>query len=328
MLGGAIGDFAGKMFKPLTGHGDYSESGLDTSANSLVEPMTASQVPLFDSPEHLHGAVRVRHREYFRKVFTSSDDAFDYFRINPANTTMFPWLSTLALNFEQWIPTGMVFEFVSTCGNAFAANNAALGDVSMATLYDIEAPALTDRSEVLNHFYSTSAATSQNLMHAIECAPGDTPCMPRYIQAPLAGDERLNDLGVLTVMTGGSQALYTAGQLWVTYEIILLKPRLQGLIGSNCVPKYTARTLARLAEEHPDLPKKFISQLATETVPVKEQSEEKEVFDELADWAVANPPPPFVATDPKGSNSSESTLESLKKAVAKFRDEALNPREP
>jgi hypothetical protein len=173
--------------------------------------------------------VRVQHREYIGDIPTGVGlGQLISLRISPNNTTLFPWLYTISRNFEQWMPMGIVFEFVSTAGNAFSGGAANLGDVNMATLYDIRAEPLNTKSEILNHFYSTSAATSQNLMHAIECSPGDTPVSPRYIthNTVAPGDARLSDLGILYILSQGSQSEYTAGQLWVTYDIVLLKPRL------------------------------------------------------------------------------------------------------
>lgn len=253
VLGGAIGNWAQKGISSLIGRGDYAEeheqSGLDVESNSIVQPMTASQVPIFSTPEHLHGAVRVQHREYLRDILTGEAlGNLISLRINPTNQFLFPWLRTTAQSFEQWLPLGIVFEFVSTAGNAFSGGAANLGDVNFATLYDVAASPLNTKSEILNHFYSTSAATSQNLMHAVECAPGDTPCMPRYINSgnPTPTDPRLNDLGILYILTSGSQSQYTAGQLWVTYDIILLKPRLAS--GVNIDPYYTALEVTVIAE--------------------------------------------------------------------------------
>lgn len=257
LLGGAIGNWAGKGLRSLVGRGDYSEehaaSGLDVEANSIVQPMSAAQVPIFSTPEHLHGAVRVQHREYITDISTGiALGNLIALRINPSNLSLFPWLYSISKNFEQWLPMGIVFEFVSTAGNAFSGGAANLGDVNMATLYDVAAEPLNTKNEILNHFYSTSAATSQNLMHAIECAPGDTPCMPRYITHPNASgiptDPRLQDLGILYIFTNGSQSVYTAGQLWVTYDIILLKPRLGSAILDKQPAYYTALELCLMSE--------------------------------------------------------------------------------
>lgn len=302
MLGGAIGNWAGKGIRSLIGRGDYSEehasSGLDVEANSIVQPMTASQVPIFSTPEHLHGAVRVQHREYIGDLDTGiALGNLISRRINPSNASLFPWLYSMSKNFEQWLPMGIVFEFVSTAGNAFSGGAANLGDVNMATLYDVAAAPLNTKSEILNHFYSTSAATSQNLMHAVECAPGDTPCLPRYITHPnpltTTRDSRLEDLGVLYILTTGSQSVYTAGQVWVTYDIVLLKPRL-GTAFVTDPPYYNAIELCLMSEmadaRGTPLTKAQQVQLATRT-GVRPDEEENVLEKALADLSLVTPAP-------------------------------------
>jgi hypothetical protein len=234
-IGAGIGNWAEKSIRSLFGSGDYGEehakSGLEVEANSIVQPMTAAQVPIFSTPEHLHGAVRVAHREYIGDIATGEFLGSDWsatYPITPRNPQLFPWLSVIAQNFQQWVPCGIVVEFVSTCGNAFSGASAALGDVNMAVEYDIEAPPYLNKNQMLNAFYSVSAATSQNLMMAVECAPEDQVVSNYFLQEPGRTpfyDARLNVLGDLRIRNTGSQSVYTAGQLWVTYEIILLKPR-------------------------------------------------------------------------------------------------------
>jgi hypothetical protein len=258
-LGGALGNFAGRKFRSLFGSGDYSEehakSGLDLNANSIVQPMSAAQVPLIGAaPSSHHGAVMVQHREYILDLQLQSGDNLWYYRINPANPLMFPWLHTLAQNFEQWMAIGIVFEFVSTCGNAVSSVQTNLGDVNMATQYDVSIQPIVNKVQLLNNFYATSAASSQNLMHAVECAPEDTPIQPMFIHSdanPLVPtDPRLQDLGIFTILTGGAQSpdLFTCGQLWVSYEIMLLKPKVYRPPILSA-PLVTALELSRKCEE-------------------------------------------------------------------------------
>jgi hypothetical protein len=250
--------------------------------------MSAAQVPIFSEPGGLHGAVRVRHREYLGDLLTSVEvDAIPQtrLRINPSNDVMFPWLSIMATNFEQWIPLGIVFEYVSTCGNAFSAGAANLGDINVATQYNVLAPGLNNKKQVLNHFFSTSAATAQNLMHAIECAPGDTPCLPRYIKfgGGVVGDNRLDDLGIVNILTTGSQSVYTAGQSWVTYDIILLKPRINPDPAKLTIPIFEATRIEEMARRRgkPLTREQIILLLETETKESEEESEEQHILTQL-----------------------------------------------
>lgn len=189
---------------------------------------------LESEPRLAEGLLRVRHREYlgdFQTGLAPPGENNGVFRLNPADPRTFPWLSTLASNFEQWIPHGMVFEFVSTCGNAVSSTNASLGSISLATTYNSEASNFTSKTQLLNHYFATSAKTADNLMHAIECNPDEIPTKLLYTGVPtpfgpdFPGDDRLYDLGFTTFWLQGSQAVYTAGEIWITYDISLLKPR-------------------------------------------------------------------------------------------------------
>jgi hypothetical protein len=204
------------------------------SDNSIVAPLTAAPVPELISDSRLaDGLLRIRHREYLGDLQTGTTTPWrGTYRLNPSDPLTFPWLSTLAQNFEQWVAHGIVFEFVSTCGNAVSSTNAALGSISLATQYNSEATAFSSKIQLLNHYFATSTKTAENLMHAIECSPDEVPTKLLYTGVPTPfgpdypGDDRLYDLGFTTYWLQGSQSFYTAGELWVTYDVSLLKPRL------------------------------------------------------------------------------------------------------
>lgn len=197
----------------------------------------------------------VRHREYLRDlntgVFTPpGGDVPDVtsYRLNPTDSTTFPWLAPIARNFQQWRPHGIVFELVSASGAAVASTNAALGTFSIGTQYDVLAAAFPDKRSLLNSHFATSARVSDNQMHPIECRKEDVVGNILFCE-PAAQynfyEPRLEDLGITTIWASGSQATYVAAQLWVTYEIELIKPRLP----SRLVQQVTA--IDKYYSEHP-----------------------------------------------------------------------------
>lgn len=231
--------------RSLFGSGDYAEEfkaapGFDVNDNSIVKPTSAANVPLLNSENvGKDGYMRVKHREYIGDLVAGTTvdppngyyGTFRYFSITPQNPALFPWLSTIAGNFEQWIPHGIVFEFISTCGNAVSSTNAALGSLSMATQYNSLSGVFKNKTEMLNHYFAVSGKTADNLMHAIECNPEEVQ-VPIYNTfdnnaKPISGDDRLYTLGRLEALAVGSQSAYTIGELWITYDISLLKPRIK-----------------------------------------------------------------------------------------------------
>lgn len=242
-IGASLGSFAEGAIKSLFGSGDYEEEfakagGFGVSENTIVQPMTAQQAPYVQGDDHPTvdlqemGAMRVRHREFLRDTSSGTSPAvYAQYGLCPTETSTFRWLAAIAHNFEQWIPNGIVFEWVPTCGAAVSSTNSALGTISMATQYNANESPFVDKTALLNHHFATSGRIADTQMHAIECAVGDRPTPILYTRTddPFAlpdEDERLTFLGWTTIWREGSQASFTAGELWVTYDITLLKPRL------------------------------------------------------------------------------------------------------
>lgn len=247
-IGSTIGNWAEGGLRSLFGSGDYSAEnetgaggGFSVEDNSIVKPLSAANVPLLNTTDmSKDGMMRVKHREFIGDLQTGlappSQTIYEY-ALCPQNAALFPWLSTIAGNFEQWIPHGIVFEFVSTCGNAVSSTNASLGSVSIATQYNSQSNSFKSKSQLLNHYFAVSGKTADNLMHAIECDPAEVqiPIFNTFANGqitPALGDDRLYYLGLTTIWNQGSQSTgavpptYTCGELWVTYDISLLKPRI------------------------------------------------------------------------------------------------------
>lgn len=229
--GGLIGTLAGgaigRMYKTITGHGDYK-----ILSNSLTRPMP---VPSFGE-----NCIRIRHKEYLGDLNSAALFTSYSYPINPGLASTFPWLAPIASQFEQWIPLGMVFEFVSTSSNALNSTNTALGKVVMATEYNALNPGFTTVEQMLATEFSNYGKPAENLMHAIECAPGRVPNNLYYVRTgPPVGDTRLYDLGNFQIAMDGMQAVSNVGGLWCSYDILLCKPIINPSLDANQVDQFT-----------------------------------------------------------------------------------------
>jgi hypothetical protein len=216
-VGGWVGDMAVKAIKSITGFGDYK-----VSRNSLVN---SNQIPQFSINSR---SVLVRHREYVGNV-VSPGPAFTTttFLINPT-TSLFPWLSELANSFEQFRLHGMVVEFKSTSADAISATNTALGSVILATQYNVNSPPFSTQQQMEAYDFVTSCKPSESMIHPIECAVSPGGVAEFYVDTGYGGDSRLSFLGATILATVGQQAASTLGELWVSYDIELLKPKILG----------------------------------------------------------------------------------------------------
>lgn len=219
--GGFLGNIAGNALGSIFGSGRYK-----FKRNSLMGASDAGP-PVFRSQQN--GNVTVSHREYIRDIVGSSTFSLTALSLNPGLVGTFPWLSQLASNFEEFDIRGLVFQYKPTSGSAIASTNNALGTVIMATNYDVDDAPFPDKLHMEAYQFSTSGTSCSNFMHPVECAPSENVLSTQYIRTtavPTGQDARFYDLGLFQIATVGQQAAVTIGELWVSYEVELRKPRL------------------------------------------------------------------------------------------------------
>lgn len=217
--GAAIGGAAGKLFSAITGFGDYT-----IKENSIL---SGTSPPMFESGQRVNV---IEHREFIGDVLGSIAFQNTSFSINPGLFASFPWLAQVAANYEQYHINGMVYEFKSTAGDAVSSTNNAMGTVIMATEYNSLNPAFTSKAEMENYQFCTSAKPSVSFLHPIECAKSESTLTELYMrtgEVPSGADKRFYDFGNFQIATQGMQANgITVGELWVTYSVTLIKPRI------------------------------------------------------------------------------------------------------
>jgi len=221
-LGLGAGALLGYAGDKIFGWGDYT-----IEHNTLA---FGTQAPLFDGPEY----VRVIHREYIGDI--NSTVAFDNrsYGINPGNNELFPWLSPIAEQFEQYRFNGLLMQFVSTSASALNSTNTALGNMILATDYDAADPAYKNQQQMLSTTFANSGAPCANILHAVECDPASIPTKWLYVRSSSVNsgtDARLYDLGKFQLATYGSQAAAVVGQLWVTYDVTFQKKQMNNILG-------------------------------------------------------------------------------------------------
>lgn len=188
--------------------------------------------------------VVISHREYIQDVTSSTPFIGENFALNPGIKQTFPWLSEIADNFEEWIPEAIIFEFKTTSSNTVVNttnSNPGLGTLIIATQYNSLNNDFGNKQQMENYENAVSTDPSRSLIHGIECAKGQTPVQPMYVRkgelpivAGKSNDLRFYDLGKTTVATVGQQTNnFVIGELWISYRIRFLKPRIQTGIGND-----------------------------------------------------------------------------------------------
>lgn len=227
MLGGgpgaAIGGKIGDIVSNLVGFGDYAIEG-----NTLmgIDPPELRNTP---------AGMIIRHREFISDIAPSVNFVNQSFPINPGLSSTFPWLSQIAVSFEEYRLRGMVFEFKSMSSDSIlsSGSSTALGTVCMATQYNSLNSNFLTKKEMENYQFANSSKPSQSFLHPVECKHSLTAIDQLFVRTSpnttnLQGDLRLYDAGEFQIATVGMQnTTGVVGELWVTYEVEFLKPRFQ-----------------------------------------------------------------------------------------------------
>lgn len=223
-----VGGAAANLVKQLTGFGDYA-----IKANAL---MPGGEI---NNP-NTHGGTVYRGCEYLGDVISGAANSFNLqsFIINPGLESTFPKLSQFLSNYEQYVIEGMFFEFRTMSADALNSTNTALGQVIMACNYNVLNPNFGTKAEMEEYDGGVSVKPSESCKFFIECARSESPMDVLYTRTggTLNGDQRMYDLGNFQIATNGLQGSnVNVGELWISYQVAGLKPKLYSALGNyNC----------------------------------------------------------------------------------------------
>jgi len=227
--GGDVASYLGNRLAKVVGFGDYEvvANTLSTKGGAIPEGV---DIPSFSNTAH---ETRICHREYIKDIVVPdvpTDFTLQSWNINPGNADMFPWLAAIAARYQQYKINGCLIEFKTLSSDITAGG--ALGAVILATNYDVVENVFANKLEMENSQYAVSAKPSRSQVHAIECDPQLTTTSVLYVRgsneagSTVVNDPRFYDLGRFQLATVGLPGAAGAvlGELWITYDITLLKP--------------------------------------------------------------------------------------------------------
>jgi len=235
-MGAGIGKWLGSGIGSIFGSGDYTLSGPQPSYNVLT---SSTQIPKFASSQQTNV---VCHREYLQDIQGTAGFNNSSFPLNPGMSTTFPWLSTIAQNYQEYRIHGLIFEFRPLITDFITGG--APGVVVMATNYNADAPMFTSKVAMENSEYAVAVKPTNGLIHGIECAVPVTTIPQRYVRTgsvPTGQDLRLYDYGNFQFATQNNP-VQNLGELWVSYCVEFFKPVLPDEIGGNVLAGHYSGT--------------------------------------------------------------------------------------
>jgi len=230
-----VGKWLGSGIGQIFGSGDYQVVGPSPAYNVLMN----TQTPKFSSTKQTN---IICHREYLGDITGTASFSLNTYPLNPCISSTFPWLSTIAQNYQEYKFHGLIFEFRPLITDF--VTNGAPGVVIMATNYNADALPYTTKQEMENSEYAVSVKPTRELMHGVECDTNQTVLPQLYVRTgnpPANQDLRLYDLGLFQFGTQ-SNPVQNLGELWVSYCVEFFKPVLPIDVGGNVLSALISRS--------------------------------------------------------------------------------------
>lgn len=192
----------------------------------LPSEIYAQPVPSMHSQKE---SVRVTHSEYISDIYSSAAANTintNYYQVNPG--TLGPWVNNMAVAYTEYKFKSLMYEFKSSASDY--SGTPSVGQLAIGVQYDVNKPLIEDWQTMMEATGVQSGKVTQNILCAIECAPkaGNKTLNIRAGALPIGADLIDYDLARVTVASTGCPAQVggiNLGQLWVTYDIILMKPQ-------------------------------------------------------------------------------------------------------
>lgn len=212
----------------MTGRGAYATNHIIQDSGATASAV----VPRFSTSDVTQ--ITLSNREYIRDIYaplvTSAFDVQNW-SLNPGLADSFPWLSQLAINFEEYEIIQLIYTFKSTVAD-FASASGQVGQIVMATQYNPNSDPFADKEEMMLYDGGMSCKTTESLVHGIECDPAkNAGAAQKYIRAgtlPPTEDLKNYDLGRTSLAVINCPSTYAGqqlGELWVSYTVKLRKPK-------------------------------------------------------------------------------------------------------
>lgn len=188
----------------------------------------------------------IRHREYVQDI--TFGEAGEYMNmvsapINPGNRELFPWLAGIATRFETFKFNSLRFIYEPQCGT----DNE--GTVMMAVDFDAVDLPPVDKLQLMT--YDGAIRSPPWFAGVYECAQYNLHKYKEYfitnsLTTPLSTDEKTYFVGNIYVATQSQSASFTAGELYVEYDVVLSTPQLSTI--SYVDGKYLAASRSQTGE--------------------------------------------------------------------------------
>lgn len=214
-----------KQMKKKEGKGSESSS----VPLAMTRTMRTRTPNVSGSPYSGDGRIRIRHREYISDIFGSVAFSVQTLSINPGLSSLFPWLSILAPQFESYLFRSLKFDY-ETQKSASTS-----GSFMMAVDFDAADSAPVNKQQLMSFHNAVRSAVWESCQYSSDGPDLKKFGTQRYIRiSNLAAnlDVKTYDIGNLVIGTQGEADTSAIGELYVEYDVELITPQVPADIAS------------------------------------------------------------------------------------------------
>lgn len=189
---------------------------------SVAAPVAISRLIRGSRPKFIRskGAVTITHRELVAQINSTSNLTVNggvtgnLYKLNPSNPNLFPWLQTIAANFDQYRFNNVRLSYVPMCSTT---------DTGRTALYfdkDSQDSEPADRVELAN------------MLHLVETAPWGEAALQipvdnikRFVDDSATTDRKMIDLGQIGFAVYGGGGITAFGDLFIHYTVTFYEPQ-------------------------------------------------------------------------------------------------------
>lgn len=177
---------------------------------------------------------RVKHTEMIGDLAGSVAFAVNKYEVNPGIVATFPWLSTLAKEWEQYRFHKLTFTYANRCSTATK------GSVIIAPDYDPSDPAPTTEMAVTSYRDAISASSWKECSSILD-PDAMYPLGPRkYVRINnVPGSKKVYDAANVYFCTADQADTTVIGKVFVTYDIEFFIPQTVGALEPTAVSVYS-----------------------------------------------------------------------------------------
>jgi len=193
---------------------------------------TSAKAVIITGPD---GVTRIRHSEYIRDILPSTDFMLEPDLINPGNSNLFPWLSSIAPRYTTYKFTALAFRYEP------ATSTTLPGTVILSIDYNPDTAPPTSKTEALAMEDAQRTVPWECVSH-VSSAANLNKRSSYYIRnddSTSVIEPELYDVGLLSVIVQGvpTDVSPSIGELYVDYDLELRTPNLTplGLSSSSSV---------------------------------------------------------------------------------------------